>query len=427
MGRSLIAKVNEMNEQRPGPEALGASARPRGAKEIAPGVYFLAGFGNTTFLLGSEGVAVVDPGLFINGPRVVEELRAITDLEVRYVIYTHGHYDHAFGTPAILEDAQARGHQPPEIVGHVNVAKRFERYAKTSGHLAQTFDLQFASWGEGGGDVVRKAKYCPPTISYEDHLELDGLGDRVIECRHGLGETDDHTWVWVPDARVIVGGDFIVSSMPNAGTPFRVQRYVLEWAEALEDMAAVHPVAVVSGHGGVFTEDAEEMLSVTAASLRWLDAEVVRRLNEGQWQEQILDEVELPTELAESTYLQPLYGCTSFAVRDLLRRYVGWYDGNPSMLFPSTRADIAAEVLAMTGGSETIFARVDELSAGAGADQQLALHLVDFVIFAGGEHAAEAHARKADLLDARAAGEQSFVAHNVLKSTAVIERKKATD
>jgi hypothetical protein len=53
--------------------------------------------------------------------------------------------------------------------------------------------------------------------------------------------------------------------------------------------------------------------------------------------------------------------------------------------------------------------------------------LVDFVIFAGGEHAAEAHARKADLLDARAAGEQSFVAHNVLKSTAVIERKKATE
>lgn len=135
-----------MNEQRPGPEALGAPARPRGAKEIAPGVYFLAGFGNTTFVLGSEGVAVVDPGLFINAPRVVEELRAITDLEVRYVIYTHGHYDHAFGTPAILEDAQARGHQPPEIVGHVNVAKRFERYAKTSGHLAQTFDLQFASW-----------------------------------------------------------------------------------------------------------------------------------------------------------------------------------------------------------------------------------------------------------------------------------------
>lgn len=87
----------------------------------------------------------------------------------------------------------------------------------------------------------------------DDAITLDGLGGRPIECRHGLGETDDHAWVWVPDARVVVGGDFIVSSLPNAGTPFRVQRYVLEWAEALEAMAAVEPLAVVSGHGGVYS------------------------------------------------------------------------------------------------------------------------------------------------------------------------------
>ena len=98
------------DDQQPGPEALGKSATQRSAREIAPGVYFLAGFGNTTIIVGDDGVAVVDPGLFINGPRVVDELRAITDLPVRYVIYTHGHYDHAFGTPALLADAQDRGH-----------------------------------------------------------------------------------------------------------------------------------------------------------------------------------------------------------------------------------------------------------------------------------------------------------------------------
>jgi alkyl sulfatase BDS1-like metallo-beta-lactamase superfamily hydrolase len=411
-----------MDDQVRGTDALTTSARPRKTREIAPGVHFLAGFGNTTFILGSEGVAVVDPGLFTSGPRVVRELRAITDLPVRYVVYTHGHYDHAFGTPALLDDALARGHEPPDIVGHVNVARRFERYAKTAGHLAQTFDLQFASWGPNGGDVVRKARYCPPTISYEDRLRLDGLGDRSIELRHGLGETDDHTWVWIPDARTIVGGDFIVSSLPNAGTPFRVQRYVLEWAEALEEMAAVEPTAVISGHGDVFTEDATDMLITTAHALRWLDSEVVRRMNEGQWQEQILAEVALPDDLAASEYLQPLYGCTAFAVRDLLRRYMGWYDGNPSMLFPSTRAEIAREVVELTGGTTDLLARADELAHGDAADQQRALHLVDFVIFAGGEDVADAHRRKADLLEARAAGERSFVASNVLKSAATLER-----
>jgi len=412
----------EQDTTRMGADALDASRRDFDTREIAPGVHFLAGFGNTTYILGTDGVAVVDPGLFTSGPKVVRELRAITDLPVRYVIYTHGHYDHAFGTPALLDDAVARGHDAPDVVGHVNVAKRFARYAKTAGHLAHTFDAQFASWSPNGGDVVRKARYCPPTIEYEDRLLLDGLGGRPIELHHGLGETDDHTWVWIPDVKVIVGGDFIVSSLPNAGTPFRVQRYVLEWAEALEAMAVVEPAAIVSGHGGVFTDDATDMLLTTSRALRWLDTEVVRRINNGQWQEQILDEVELPADLAASQYLQPLYGCTSFAVRDLLRRYMGWYDGNPSMVFPSTRAEIAREVVQLTGGTASILARADELAAGDGAAQQRALHLVDFVIDAGGDDVAEARRRKADLLDARAAGERSFVASNVLKSAAALER-----
>ena len=329
-----------MDARELGSDALDASLRPRKTREIAPGVHFLAGFGNTTFILGTDGVAVVDPGLFTSGPRVVRELRAITDLPVRYVIYTHGHYDHAFGTPALLDDAEARGHDAPDIVGHVNVAKRFERYAKTAGsprpHLRRAVrelgTRAVATSSARRGTARRRSPTRTGSL-------LDGLGDRPIELRHGLGETDDHTWVWIPDAKVIVGGDFIVSSLPNAGTPFRVQRYVLEWAEALEAMAAVEPAAIVSGHGDVFTDDAAEMLLTTSRALRWLDAEVVRRINDGQWQEQIIDEVELPADLAASEYLQPLYGCTSFAVRDLLRRYMGWYDGNPSMVFPSTRAD----------------------------------------------------------------------------------------
>ena len=134
---------------------------------------------------------------------------------------------------------------------------------------------------------------------------------------------------------MIVGGDFIVSSLPNAGTPFRVQRYVLEWAEALEEMAGSGPTPSCPGTAGVFTERRQEMLRPRPRALRYLDGEVVRRLNDGQWQEQILAEVELPADLAESPYLQPLYGCTAFAVRDVMRRYMGWYDGNPSMLFPS--------------------------------------------------------------------------------------------
>lgn len=400
---------------------------------VAEGIYLLPGFGNSTIIVGQSGAVVVDPGLFQNGRRVVGALRSVTDLPVRYVIYTHGHYDHAFGTPAIMEDAQERGFAPPTIVGHVNVAKRFSRYQKTAGHLAETYTMQFASWSKGGvlgggagGDVVRKAVYCPPTLEYEDRIVL-GLGDLSIHCRHGLGETDDHTWVWVPERRVIVGGDFIVSSLPNAGTPFRVQRYVIEWAEALEEMAGLEPAAVVSGHGGIFRDEgAMEMLKITAGTLRFLEDEVVRRLNEGQWYEEILHAVELPEELAENPLLQPLYGCTAFAVHAILRRYTGWYDGNPSHLFSSRSADVAAEVLALSGGAGAVLARANELAAKGERDSiQRALHLLDFVIEGAGpesKEGKEARDVKADYLEARAKHEPSFIARNILSSAAVLER-----
>ncbi len=399
------------------------AAGPR--REVAPGVHLLPGFGNTTFLVGTDGIAVVDPGLFTNGPRVVRELRALTDQPVRFVIYTHGHYDHAFGTPALFDDAAERGHAAPVVVGHANVARRFARYQKTAGHLATTFDMQFASWGMRGGDVVRNARYYPPTLSYEQGVTLS-LGDLTLDCRHGLGETDDHTWVWVPERRVIVGGDFIVSSIPNAGTPFRVQRYVLEWAETLETMASLEPAAIVSGHGDVFTTDAREMLLVTARALHWLEDEVVRRLNAGQWYEQIVHEVTLPPDLQGNPYLQPIYGCPAFAVHSILRRYTGWYDGNPSMLFPSTRAEIAGDVLALAGGTAPLLERARALQAtGDLADVQRALHLVDFVVFGGGADVDAARALKGELLKARAAVEPSFVARNILQSAATMERGRA--
>ena len=49
------------------------------------------------------------------------------------------------------------------------------------------------------------------------------------------------------------------------------------------------------------------------------------------------------------------------------------------------------------------------------------------VIRRGGEGITEARRRKADLLESRAAGERSFVAHNVLKSAAVMERESLSD
>ncbi|UCE84914.1 MAG: alkyl sulfatase, partial [Deltaproteobacteria bacterium] len=163
--------------------------------------------------------------------------------------------------------------------------------------------------------------------------------------------------------------------------------------------------------------------TTTARALRWLEDEVVRRLNEGQWYEEIVQAVDLPDDLRDSPYLRPVYGCPTFAVHAILRRYTGWYDGNPSNLFPSARADVAQEVLGLAGGPANVLERARALAAEKQRDAlQRALHLVDFAIDGGGgEDAAAARRLKAELLAARAEQETSFISRNILKSAALLE------
>jgi hypothetical protein len=85
---------------------------------------------------------------------------------------------------------------------------------------------------------------------------------------------------------------------------------------------------------------------------------------------------------------------------------------------------VASEVVGLAGGADAILERVDALGSSPGAAAvQLALHLVDLVIFDDGPRAVEARRRKAELLEVRAASEPSFVARNVLKSASAIERR----
>ena len=63
---------------------------------------------------------------------------------------------------------------------------------------------------------------------------------------------------------------------------------------------------------------------------------------------------DLPDALARSPNLQSLYGSPTFAVHSNLRRYSGWYNGNPSTLFPSSQTAIASEVVALAGGPEAL-------------------------------------------------------------------------
>lgn len=106
------------------PAAAQQAQRPPHATTKVPGtdnVYiFRNGNHQAMFVVTPEGVIATDPVAYgkPDGGRIyVEEIRKVTDKPIKYVVYSHHHYDHIAGGKA-LKDAGA------VFVAHENAKKR---------------------------------------------------------------------------------------------------------------------------------------------------------------------------------------------------------------------------------------------------------------------------------------------------------------
>ena len=411
--------MTQSSEQR---RDLGLRVAGGQEEECTPDIVWL-GIGSSSVVITEEGVVFVDVPLGNRaGQRVVEAIRKRTQAPIHTIIYTHGHMDHTWGVAPLLSDAQERGHPKPIIIAHELVPKRFDRYQRLHGQHEYINRIQFAI---PEGEKVLPPQFFYPDITYSDAMQFK-LGRLTFELYHYMGETDDGTWVWVPERKTALIGDLLIGGCPNVGNPFKVQRYTLEWAEALERVAGKNPDFVIPAHGPVRRgEEARQICLDTAKYLRYIEDEVVRLLNEGCWIEEILERVKIPQDLSGKPWLAPVYGHPTFIIHGVHRRYAGWYNGNPSELFPAKSSEIAAEVVRL-GRIAQLLQRASKLQQEGNI--QLALHLVDFVI-RGAENDSkrkEALLLKANLLDAKADAEPSFIARNIFRNGAQLVRKEAS-
>lgn len=404
----------------------------RGIDEvIAPNVLkierSMAVSGPTGVVITKEGLVVVDTGMPPEGPDRVRRIREHTQAPFHTIIYSHGHGDHVGGVHAFIEDNKKRGFARPRIIGHELVAQRFDKYRMLAGRRSYIGMLQFPTpemlaANDGWQSGSRQRDFVYPDTTFSSTMEFR-LGSFTFQISHAPAETDDTIWVWVPERKLAMIGDLLIGGCPNTGNPLKEQRYTLEWAQALEKIAEKKPEFIIAGMGALRGKTAVERCQKTAALLRYLHGEVVRLLNEGKWIEDILAEIRLPEEMAEDPWLQGNYGHPAFIIHDVYRRYTGWYDGNPSDLFPSRSAEIAVEITALAEPQQ-LLERARQLDAAG--NPQLALHLVDFVIKGAKDaaHPKEAIAFKAQLLEKRSLEVGNFIAGNIMRTSAALLKKE---
>ena len=398
--------------------SAGAANAP--AAEVADGVALVEAFSNVVAFATAKGLALFDVSHALFAPSALERLRDWSDARVDTVVYTHGHVDHVTGAGVFEAEAAERRAGRIRFVAHEGVPARFARYHRTSGYNGvinmRQFRLPAPQW---------PSEYREPDEVYAGTHTLD-VGGLEFQLHHARGETDDHTWAWVPSQRAICVGDLFIWQFPNAGNPQKVQRYAWEWAVALRAMAALGPELLLPAHGAAIGGRARvrAVLVDTARALESLHEQVLAMMNVGARLDEIIRTVRLPDDLATKPYLQPTYDEPEFVVRNIWRLYGGWYDGNPANLKPAADAAVAREVAALAGGAQTLADRAEQL-AGAG-ELRLACHFAEMAALAAPDDA-RIHGVRAAVYEARRAVEASFMASGIYRAAALDARARVAE
>jgi len=406
-------------------EADGATTQPMdaGLAEFGDGLASVASFSHVIALRGTDGLTLIDTSSEAMAGGVQASLRRWSTAPVDTIVYTHGHLDHVGGAPRFVEEAAGMGEGAPRVIAHHAVADRFRRYDQTDGYNARINARQFGRIALMQAAPERWAiDWVWPTVAYAESLEVDVAGEPAV-LHHDRGETDDHTWVWLPERRTILGGDFVTWVFPNAGNPQKVQRYPAEWARALHSMAALQPELYLPAHGLPIAgqERIARVLGDVARALESLVDQTLALMNAGAPLDEILHSVRVPGDLADRPYLQVTYDEPEFVVRNIWRLYGGWWDGDAANLKPAPATQLAAEVASLAGGAEPLMERAGLLSQSG--EHRLACHLADFAVRADGSP--EMHARRAEIYGRRRDDERSVMARGVFRDAAEASAARA--
>lgn len=158
---------------------------------------------------GEERAVVWDT---LTKPDAAAPLAAALEGMPYFVIYSHGDWDHVWGTAAFTEGRLA-------VVSHADCLRRFGDDVPRA--LQRMTLAELGAW--------ESVRLVPPTMTFSSGMSLD-LGGLTLELRHAPGHTADSIVGWIPQWGVLLGGDAIETPLPVVNSAHLVEG----WLAALE-------------------------------------------------------------------------------------------------------------------------------------------------------------------------------------------------
>ena len=187
--------------------------------EGTEGVYiFRNGNHQAMFIVTKDGVIATDPvayGRPTGGQQYVDEIKKVTDKPIKYLIYSHHHFDHIAGGKA-FKDAGAR------VIAHKRATERLK--------------------------VIKDPHTVIPDELIGDKKVIK-LGGTTLELLYlGLNHSDSTLVMRLPKEKIV----FIVDTIPVGAFPGRgfIDIYPLETEEFIKKVIAMDWERMIPGHPG---------------------------------------------------------------------------------------------------------------------------------------------------------------------------------
>lgn len=154
--------------------------------------------------------------------------------KLSYIYITHGHGDHWFGIPQLLD----RWPDAKPVATAGTIQHMHENAGP--GLFSKFWDARFPK------QIFQPFIFCQPLPENGQFLLEGKWKMQAIECGH----TDTHntTVLWVPDIRLVVGGDVVYGNCHQMLAFANDKALREEWIRALEKIEALNPWYVVPGH-----------------------------------------------------------------------------------------------------------------------------------------------------------------------------------
>lgn len=215
--------------------------------------------GNTGFIVGREGVVVIDTGTsYRHGQEVIRQVRQVTDLPIRLALLTHVRQEFLFGVAAFREHGiPVRAHRDMADL----MMARCDNCLKTLRTLL-------------GTDEMAATELLRPDDVFDASHEVAQIGHRVRVLHFGHSSGPGHIAVYDERSRVLFAGGL----MDERRIPDIQDAEPEGWRKALSALDALGVGTIVGGHGAPATS---ALISTTRRYLDELEARVRTLLEKG--------------------------------------------------------------------------------------------------------------------------------------------------